>query len=625
MTVQSIIDVEINDERFKRFLELYKQFQGMLGKMPAEWRAGADAAAEVVEEAKKIPGVMQDALDAAAATTAEVKEMPDALDGASASADTLVRHFGLLTSALMAQNELYREQDRERERADKTAVSARKEKNEADKESAKIDRERKKSEADHRKAQETFLKDSATLTGKIAQEARGITTMFTGSAAGLLGAGGIAGALGAVWGIASDVGHARTVAQSLGATAGETKAFDTDLGRLGLNAGFIGNVRDMATDMSRASLFGQAGIPQSEVEDAKKSGDFSQLSIDAIKAAKAAWDRTTPENRTQQILDTTGLGAGGLGMTMATWGTIGAQKPEELDQFVKDFQRDKQSMALPDATQKGYQDLAVSFSRLAADIEKSLLGDGTMGLLGKAVGDLDEIVKNKGWTGILTTDVSSPLPALPHKWTLPGLLGYGNDDPKPAVPLGGGNYWPNVMGSPASPPNFRTPAGTPTAPGSQFDFGDIENQFGLPPGMLEGLAMKESSQRAHPRDTFDGKNPEWHRGAFQMSDTMLRKLGVKDPYDPQEQGRAAAKELSGYLKRNGGDVAGAIAAWNEGEPAELRQQAQKGPRQSVYGTLDPGLKAYVDSVMRSIKVDLTVNNASGANLAITANAVAPTR
>lgn len=67
MAVKSILDIEVNDEQFKRFKQLYDQYQSTLQKMPKQW-------GQVGKETDKIGS-----------------------------------HFEAMTSALMAQNQLLKE------------------------------------------------------------------------------------------------------------------------------------------------------------------------------------------------------------------------------------------------------------------------------------------------------------------------------------------------------------------------------------------------------------------------------------------------------------------------------------------------------------------------------------
>lgn len=39
MTLKSILDVDVNDQKFQRFLDMYKKYQDALAKAPAQWRA----------------------------------------------------------------------------------------------------------------------------------------------------------------------------------------------------------------------------------------------------------------------------------------------------------------------------------------------------------------------------------------------------------------------------------------------------------------------------------------------------------------------------------------------------------------------------------------------------------
>lgn len=614
----SIIDVDVRDDRFKAFLALFDQYRKAVESLPAEWKDGADAAAEVTKEFAEAESWVRMSNKALADQANAVDDI--ARREAKARAET-IQEIKLGIEAQRAGIGL------ERDRAALEAQTDRS-RRERSKEDAKVAQQHRKEESDHQRKTETSLKDVKNLTKDIATNGQSIAAMFGGVAGGILGASSIAGVFSGIWGAASGVGSQRTAAQSLGATAGELKAFGTTYGRVGLDPSFVGAVADMANDPSRAGLFAQMGIPEAEVDAARQSGDYGALAAHAVSAAKQKWDTQGPEGRSQSWLNTTGLGQPGLGLDLPHWRGIGTgfDSQQDADRAASQFARDSASANIPDRDQRSYQDLASSLERLANDFEAKFLTSNFAESLSRAANDLDEIVKNRGWTGLFKTDVpNSPVtPDIPYKYTLPGMLGvperWMKDHP---LPGSGPSSWlpnwlkPYVGGNDASGGASTDSSGTP-------DLATIGKKFGLPPGMLEGIAQVESGTTAHPKDTFDGG--EWHRGMFQMSDSMLKRLNVNDPYDANSEAMAAGKEMSDYVAHFHGNVQAAIAAWNAGEGGVDRAITRAGETNFPNALKDGG--AYIDrviSALQNLKVEVTVDNRAGANVQVSANAVAPQR
>lgn len=91
-------------------------------------------------------------------------------------------------------------------------------------------------------------------------------------------------------------------------------------------------------------------------------------------------------------------------------------------------------------------------------------------------------------------------------------------------------------------------------------FGQLEAQYGLPLGLLRGVAATESG--GDPR----AKSKAGAKGLFQFMDGTAADMGLRgdDVYDPSKSAQAAAKYLSQLMKRYGGDIKKALAAYNWG-------------------------------------------------------------
>jgi soluble lytic murein transglycosylase-like protein len=84
-------------------------------------------------------------------------------------------------------------------------------------------------------------------------------------------------------------------------------------------------------------------------------------------------------------------------------------------------------------------------------------------------------------------------------------------------------------------------------------------RYGIDPQLLRVLCFIESRYR------LDAVSPKGARGPMQfMPDTAIR-YGLRNPHDPQQAVDAAAKYLRDLLRRFGGRIDLALAAYNAGE------------------------------------------------------------
>lgn len=101
-----------------------------------------------------------------------------------------------------------------------------------------------------------------------------------------------------------------------------------------------------------------------------------------------------------------------------------------------------------------------------------------------------------------------------------------------------------------------TSAPATSAPSSLFE--RLEKQFGLPPGLLDKMWLKESSR---------GKkmlSPAGAKGHFGFMDPTAKEMGLKDPNNLDESAKAAAEYMQRLMQRYGGDLQKALAAYNWG-------------------------------------------------------------
>ena len=172
------------------------------------------------------------------------------------------------------------------------------------------------------------------------------------------------------------------------------------------------------------------------------------------------------------------------------------------------------------------------------------------------------------------------------------------------TPAGASSADPNIGGYQPNVP-LNAQAARLGAKGKAFlqamagEFGVLEGKYGLPSGLLSSVAGTESGGDPY------AVSPKGAKGPFQFMDGTARDLGLKgmDVYDPHKSADAAARYLRYLLDATGGDLEGALMAYNGGigklqrngkggMPLESRQYAPK-----VMAGMRPGAGMAVDRAM----------------------------
>ncbi len=172
-------------------------------------------------------------------------------------------------------------------------------------------------------------------------------------------------------------------------------------------------------------------------------------------------------------------------------------------------------------------------------------------------------------------------------------------------PAGAASMQPNIVGGYQPNVPLNAQAARLGAKGRAFlqamagEFGALEGKYGLPSGLLSSVAATESGGDPY------AVSPKGAKGPFQFMDGTARDLGLKgmDVYDPHKSADAAARYLRYLLDATGGDLEGALMAYNGGigklqrngkggMPLESRQYAPK-----VMAGMRPGAGMAVDRAM----------------------------
>ncbi len=89
----------------------------------------------------------------------------------------------------------------------------------------------------------------------------------------------------------------------------------------------------------------------------------------------------------------------------------------------------------------------------------------------------------------------------------------------------------------------------------------VARRYELDPDLIHAVILAESAYRPHAR------SPKGAIGLMQLMPQTARRLGVNDPWDPEQNIRGGAAYLRWLLDRYDGDLELAVAAYNAGENA----------------------------------------------------------
>jgi|OpeIllAssembly_1097287.scaffolds.fasta_scaffold21643_2 hypothetical protein len=92
----------------------------------------------------------------------------------------------------------------------------------------------------------------------------------------------------------------------------------------------------------------------------------------------------------------------------------------------------------------------------------------------------------------------------------------------------------------------------------------VAPSYGLEPALLLAVISAESGFRSK------AVSPKGAQGLMQLMPATARRLGVRDPFDPEQNVRGGARYLNQLLRLFGNDLRLALAAYNAGEDAVMR-------------------------------------------------------
>lgn len=629
MANKPIIDIDINDQQFKEFYELFQQFQGKVGELPEDWKKVNEAASSGHEALAGAAGVIVESMVAA-----------------SDHAKELIKH---LKEATEAQKQFH------------------------------VNTGQGESGLKKMKHEAKELADTLFGIGKF------ILKM------GALGIGASVAGLFGFDKLAQHAVTNQRSARGLGLTTGQFRAFQTDMGRY-VDEGTLENVANARNDLTQRVWLQRATGLSSDQIDRANAGElasqlalkmhdwwastpesqhntaqlqatgFTQLgfSLDDLRRLGAA-DRTElvraagqygKDSRELNISnrDTDALYSFQRQLTLAgqkletaftsRLAALGPSLGSLMTTLEKDAEILINDVFSPEnvkALENGIDTLTHFLGSQEFRDDVKIFIDG-IAQLGKAILSFLKMVLPDAEAAPGPTDA----PTTPATETMASHQTRGLGDPQ----ANGGDTWIGRYflnrndyygGTGQANAIYGGPYYNDINPKTQKGkdnlayLGGLEHTLGLPPGVLAADVFAESSGIA------TAVSRKGAMGAMQLMPDTAKALGVNDPFDFAENTRGGATNLARLYKYYKGDLQKALAASNWGE-GNLDKDIN-GYRDTK-GNWHPGhgddwlanapnetqnhVKRVLDAMMKAqgkpVDVNVVVTNKAGANVAVSANA-----
>ncbi|EJJ3925627.1 hypothetical protein NI370_000811 [Salmonella enterica] len=313
MAAKSIVEIDVQDEKFQSFLEKFNEYQKALSELPEQWRGAVHGLGEAAKETERVRDGTEGITKAFADGVAALASVNDGLD----------RLNGNLEKATKTQTEFNRKSGGARNFLNKASKDA-------------------KSLAGHIKDATTSLLSWGTVLG-----------LFSG----LAGAGGL-------WGLNHLAGNAsaqRFTAMGLGTTAGGLNSTAVDFQKaLGNPVGTLGAIRDAQLDLSKRWQFRAMGVDNPD-------RDPAELLPEMIKAARDIFVRN---GSTQQGAEAYGLTNY---FTLDDLNRFKKMSDEEIDAMAKQAQQDTRRLQLTDQQLRQWQDFNIQLDRSKVSIGNTFI------------------------------------------------------------------------------------------------------------------------------------------------------------------------------------------------------------------------------------------------------------
>jgi hypothetical protein len=621
MVTKSIIDIDVKDEKFRQFFEMFSEYQEKLKEAPESWK-----------KLDEVTGAGAAALGAAVSVLLEPLQQ-------SVAHTAGIEHY--LKAAVKAQEQFKR--------------------------------------ATHQS--ENGLKKMGREASQVAHTIFGIGKFILKT--GAIGGGLFAGGLFGLDRLGQSAVSSQRSALGLGLTTGQYRAFSTDLGRY-LNPAILSSVSQSQSDftgrvwLSRATGLSPDQVSQMNAGDlsarlAIRAHDWWQntparlrtvqnlqatgfqqvgLSLEDMKRLGATPIGQLRQAQAQYAHDAAQLNISKAatnqlyaftrqlhlaGQTMETFfaNKLAALGPA-LGKFMTSLEKDAEILIgeiLTPANLKrianGMDDLTnylgkVNFQKIGQDIVSF---GSTVAAIAGYIAKLFNLTPSTAKEPTVSQIANSPaFKENPKKtaigqWAsshyLADLAGTGTA--KPGSPVDHFYHWlANTYGVSDNAMLSNTKHAYVNKAKAGALFGQLESAQGLPSGILSALAANESSFDARAQSLKGAQ------GLFQLMPGVSRALGIQNPWDWRQNTLGAVTLLGQLKKRYHGDIRKELAAWNW-NPSSLDADIRK--HGSDWASYAPDeTKVFMSRVLRSMQanqrksVTLSINNRTGSNVAISTNA-----
>lgn len=313
MAAKSIVEIDVQDEKFQSFLEKFNEYQKALGELPEQWRGAVHGLGDAAKETERVRDGTEGITKAFADGVAALASVNDGLD----------RLNGNLEKATKTQTEFNKKSGGARNFLNKASKDA-------------------KSLAGHIKDATTSLLSWGTVLG-----------LFSG----LAGAGGL-------WGLNHLAGNAsaqRFTAMGLGTTAGGLNSTAVDFQKaLGNPVGTLGAIRDAQLDLSKRWQFRAMGVDNPD-------RDPAELLPEMIKAARDIFVRNGSTRQGAEAYGLTNY------FTLDDLNRFKKMSDEEIDAMAKQAQQDTRRLQLTDQQLRQWQDFNIQLDRSKVSIGNTFI------------------------------------------------------------------------------------------------------------------------------------------------------------------------------------------------------------------------------------------------------------
>lgn len=341
MVAKSVVEIDVQDEKFQNFLEKFADFQKAMTEIPAAWQNMAGGASAVAQQTEKASQATSEIADNTADAAEATNELAENTSKAAKSEAALGRERDASGRFLKASADSAGEVV---ENTTKSAKAAERFNKETDKVKKNLDKANK---------------DAKSFAGHIKEATSGLLSWggVLGMFSGLAGVGGL-------WGLshlAGDAGAQRFTAMGLGTTTGGLNASAINYQKaLGNPTGTLGAIRDAQLDLSKRWQFQAMGINNPDQDPAK-------LLPQMIKAARNIF---VQNGSTQQ-------GAQAYGLTnyfsLDDLNRFKKMSDAEIDAMTKQADKDAQKLQLSDQQLKQWQDFDIQLDRSKTSIENAFI------------------------------------------------------------------------------------------------------------------------------------------------------------------------------------------------------------------------------------------------------------